>query len=216
MGIQKQIADTLSRSVCGGWDRTFLESILEQLSKGRQLSIKQKEALGKVLARNTAEDQKIHQGWKIDYEREYKVDGLVLAAYHSRLPYYRPMAHDILTNEIPNRTRFLKMYNNKYSKKVLAEHAKTPRYAVSEHIVPRTNFNIFKHVEVISNIQWSSQQTIIEKFKKRGGFVMKVEREVYSHAKGAKRYKILPVGEINPIIVEERFLKPMKLIGKEK
>ena len=54
------IEAALSRSVCGGWDRSFLESILEQIAKGRDLSVKQKQTLGKVLARNSDEAQKIH------------------------------------------------------------------------------------------------------------------------------------------------------------
>ena len=39
------IEAALSRSVCGGWDRSFLESILEQIAKGRDLSVKQKQTL---------------------------------------------------------------------------------------------------------------------------------------------------------------------------
>jgi len=35
--------------------------------------------------------------------------------------------------------------------------------------------------------------------------------EIQSAAKGAKRYKLLPIGETTPIIVEERFLK----VGKK-
>ena len=35
--MESQI-EALSRSVCGGWDRGFLESILEQIGRGRKLS----------------------------------------------------------------------------------------------------------------------------------------------------------------------------------
>jgi len=52
MSMEQKITETLSRSVCGGWDRGFLESILDQLAKGRNLSVKQKQSIGKVLARH--------------------------------------------------------------------------------------------------------------------------------------------------------------------
>jgi hypothetical protein len=48
--MQDEIKEVLSRSVCGGWDRGFLESILEQLEKGRNLSEKQLDTVTKVPA----------------------------------------------------------------------------------------------------------------------------------------------------------------------
>jgi len=74
VAIEKLIEETLERSVCGGWDRGFLESVLSQLSKGRSLSAKQKQTLGKVLSRNTEEDQKVHESWTTVYESRYKAD----------------------------------------------------------------------------------------------------------------------------------------------
>ena len=107
---QRKIEETLSRSVCGGWDRGFLESILEQMSKGRELSIKQKQTLGKVMARNSAEAQVNHDKWETDYLEKYQADAKILAQYHSRQPYYRPMAADILAGEVPQMQKFLKMH----------------------------------------------------------------------------------------------------------
>ena len=207
MSNQKKIEETLSRSICGGWDRTFLESILEQLSKERALSIKQKQTLGKVLARNTPEDQKKHENWQIDYEKEYQADALVLAAYHMHQPYYQPMAQDILARKIPERAKFLRMHDNKYSKKVLSQHKAINKYCVGEYIMPRASFNSYKHCDTGVDMIWANQQNLIENFKKRGGFILEVCEEIYSAAKGAKRYKLLPIGSTIPIIIEERYLK---------
>jgi hypothetical protein len=110
MNTEKKITDALSRSVCGGWDRGFLESVLEQISKGRELSIKQKQTLGKVLARNNEDSQSAHDDWEAVYSSEYKQAAQILAAYHMRQPYYKPMATDILAGRVPERTKFLKMY----------------------------------------------------------------------------------------------------------
>ena len=133
MSYKQKIEETLSRSVCGGWDRGFLESILSQMSKDKKLSVKQKQTLGKVLARNTAEAQKFHEGWRETYNKDYKADARVLATYHKQQPYYRNMAEDILSDRVPERSRFLRMYENKYSKKVLSQYHIAPRYATGEY-----------------------------------------------------------------------------------
>ena len=208
MSTEKKINEALSRSVCGGWDRSFLESIMDQLAKGRQLSVKQKQTLGKVLARNDEESQKTHDGWEDEYLENYREDAMVLAAYHSRQPYYRPMASDILAGQTPQRFKFLKMYNNKYSKKVLAAHEAEPRFSVSDHVLPRANMSPYKDIEVeIDNISYDMRSGGVSRFKKNGGFIMEVCPEIYSHAKGSKRYKILPIGATIPLIIEERHLK---------
>ena len=209
--IKAKIEETLSRSVCGGWDRGFLESILEQLAKGRDLSVKQKQTLGKVLARNDKEAQKVHDNWADVYEKEYKSKALVLAAYHAHQPYYKPMSADILRGMVPERGKFLRMYDNKYSKKVLSQHDADAKYAIGDYLLPRSGFSSYKSVEFPSDMVWAQQNKVVQSFIKRGGFVVSIEGEIRSAAKGAKRYKLLPIGETISIIVEERFLKKGKV-----
>lgn len=209
---EEKITDALSRSVCGGWDRSFLESILQQIARGAPLSVKQKETLGNVLARNTEKDQLRHKNWSVDYEREYTKDAQILAHYHSRQPYHQEMAKDILSGHVPERNKFIRMHSNKYSKKVLREAERNARFKAGDYVIPRAAFNHYKDCEFKSDMVWSHQNRIIKNFQKRGGFVIKVCPEIYSAARGAKRYALLPIGETMPIIVEERFLK----VGKKK
>ena len=210
MNRRQKIEDALSRSVCGGWDRSFLESILEQTAKGRDLTTKQKQTLGKVLARNDDVAQEVHENWTAVYETQYKAAALILGSYHTRQPYYRPMAADILAGKVPERNKFLRMYENKYSKKVLSQHAATPKYQVGQYVRPRATFNSYKHMEFVNDVIWTRQNSTVQNFNKKGGFVMEICEEIYSCANGAKRYKLLPVGETMPVIVEERFLKKAK------
>jgi hypothetical protein len=210
MSYELKIKEALSRSVCGGWDRRFLESILEQLSKGRDLSAKQRQTLGKVLARNNDEAQKTHENWSTVYELEYKNDALILAEYHSFQPYYRPMASDILANHVPERSKFMRMYDNKYSKKVLIQARSAPKFKVGSYVMPRANFSAYKNVELPMDMTWANQNKIVEGFAKRGGFILEVCTGIRAAAKGAKRYKLLPIGETIPFIVEERYLKKGK------
>jgi hypothetical protein len=207
MELIKQIEATLSRPVCGGWDRGFLESILQRITTGRAITPKQKQTIGKVLARNSSDDNKSHHLWCEIYEKEYKPSALILAAYHARQPYYGPMAQDILAGKVPRRNHFLRMYDNKYSKKVLRQHTAPPKYEMGTYLLPRKNFDTYKHVEFEGDMIWAHQNSILQNFKKRGGFVLNICAEIHSAAKGAKRYKLLPIGETTPFIVEERFLK---------
>jgi hypothetical protein len=116
------------------------------------------------------------------------------------------MAADILADKVPEYKKFLRMYNNKYSRKVLVAHTQAPRYAVSTHIQGRASLNAYKDIE-IDSVVWTTQSAVVEKFKKHGGFIMEIRPEIYSHAKGSKRYKILPIGATIPLIIEERHLK---------
>ena len=59
--MEQLIKETLSRTICTGWDRGFLESILEQLDKGRQLSTKQRDMLEQVMDRNDEDSQIAHR-----------------------------------------------------------------------------------------------------------------------------------------------------------
>ena len=171
------------------------------------MSPKQKQTLGKVLARNNEDAQRQHETWGDTYAKEYRTAALVLAKYHTHQPYYRPLAADILADKVPERNKFLKMYQNKYSKKVLSQHAEPPKYEVGDYLLPRATFNSYKHVEVPSDMIWSQQNKVMKRFSSRGGFVIEVCSEIRTAAKGAKRYRLLPIGETIPIIVEERFLK---------
>tara|TARA_B100000131_G_scaffold306428_1_gene333523 strand:+ start:94 stop:735 length:642 start_codon:yes stop_codon:yes gene_type:complete len=208
--IKDKIEESLSRSVCGGWDRGFLESILEQISKGRELSVKQKQTLGKVLARNSIEAQQVHDNWENVYQKQYRHDAEILAWYHSHQPYYKPMASDILNGRTPQRTKFLKMYENKYSKKVLAQAHAESKYQVGDYLVPRATFNSYKNAEFPADMIWAQQNIVIQAFREKGGFVVEVCSGIKSAAKGAKRYRLLPIGSTTPVIVEERFLKKGK------
>ena len=44
-------------------------------------------------------------------------------------------------------------------------------------------------------------------FLTKGGLVIRVLDVIRSAAKGAKIYKILPIGSTIPVIIEERFIK---------
>ena len=83
------------------------------------------------------------------------------------------------------------MCENKYAQKVLAIAKAEAEYAVGSDVEFRSPALSYrtKHLASVPCL-------VIETLK-----------EVYGHAKGSKRYKVLPYGEIEPILVEERQIK---------
>lgn len=211
--MENEIKQALSRSVCGGWDRGFLESILEQVAAGRKLSTKQVETVSKVLLRNGEANQVMHDKWADTYVREHSREAMCLANYYSRTGYFRELSKDIIAGEVPDYVAYTKMSQNKYAQKVLEAHHATPKYALGALVTARANF-VSSHAyfdrEDTSRLPWVTVNEVLNKFKTRGGFIMEATDIVRSAAKGAKTYKILPIGASYPIFVEERYIKTQK------
>tara|TARA_R110000796_G_C14400854_1_gene417604 strand:+ start:81 stop:398 length:318 start_codon:yes stop_codon:yes gene_type:complete len=101
------------------------------------------------------------------------------------------------------------MYENKYAQKVIEESARPAKYEVGTYILPRASFSSMcaDFSDIGAVLPWATTNDIIQKFDKKGGFILEVCEEIYSAAKNSKRYKILPVGATMPFVVEERRLK---------
>jgi len=203
---REEIEVSLALSVCTGWDREFLESVIAQMEKGRTLSGRQEQVIKDVLARNTPADDKAHATWAIDYAEQYASRAKVVATYYARTQYYQAMALDILKGSVPERKAFLRMMDNKYATKILEEAARPPRYTPADHIAPRAAFDSSR-AEAPEGTPWEARKEVFMKFGKNGGFILEVCGEIHSAAKNSKRYKILPIGATFPIIIEERYLK---------
>lgn len=208
--METEIKQTLSRSVCGGWDRSFLESILDQIARGRKLSEKQVTTVSKVLLRNGEAAQATHDEWENVYHAEYATEAKWLAAYYSHTGYFRELSRDILSGAVPDRRAYIKMSSNKYAQKIIETHKASPKFAAGSLVAARASFDTGKAYfdrEDTTRLPWPMVDDTLSKFKTRGGFVMEVTDIVRSAAKGAKTYKILPIGATNPIFVEERYIK---------
>jgi len=198
---------TLSRSLCQGWDRQFLLSIQGKLEGGKTISKRQHEVLAQILDKCSDSNEKKHTDWGHTYHAKYKADAMVLAHYHITQRYYNDISSVIMDDGVPSKHKFKRMYNNKYSQKVLAEYAKKPRLPVGEYVLPRSHCNSYKNIESHHISNYDVSRGCVKRFMKKGGFIVGVEEHIHSAAKGAKRYRILPPGKPHYIIIEERFLK---------
>ena len=212
----KQIYDRLGKikglPTCSQWAEGFAESIRQQMDKGRTLSDRQKVVCLKILKENNKEAQKSLANWESEYNMHHKKKANQLALYYkSQTPsYYGDVVKDILEGKVPIRGKYLKMRNNKYAKKVLAELERAPRFGSDDHIIPNSKFlngYSFNHSMMMARDGRYVAPDERTNFKKRGGIVLGVDDKILSAAKGSKRYLVLPFGSANTYWVEERFLK---------
>jgi|15BtaG_2_1085339.scaffolds.fasta_scaffold08569_4 hypothetical protein len=205
--LSDKINTTLMRSLCQGWDRTFLVSIQGKLENGATVSKRQMEVLSQIFDKCSEINQKKHEEWGEVYHSRYNKEAPALANYHITQRYYCDIAEVILEGGVPAKRKFMRMYENKYSQKVLKQHAKPARLPLGEYVKPRSNTNSYNNVESYHITEYAVARDCVERFMSHGGFIVGIEEYILSAAKGSKRYRILPPGKPHYIIVEERFLK---------
>lgn len=205
--LADNINAALSRSLCQGWDRKFLLSIQAKLEAGKTISKRQHEVLAQILDKCSDSNEEKHVDWGYVYRAKYQTDAVVLAHYHITQRYYNDISSVIIDGGVPSKHKFKRMYNNKYSQKVLTEYNKAPRLPLGEYVLARSGCNSYKNIQTHHINDYSSARDCVTRFMKDGGFIVGVEKHIHSAAKGAKRYRILPIGKPHYIIIEERFLR---------
>jgi len=193
--------------VASEWAKGFSTSIIEQLNKGRKLSEKQMFHVNKIIEQNSESALAEAAEWETIYREKYEKDAKYLAGYYMSTSYFRSIVNSIVSGEVPSRRGFLKMYGNKYAKKVLAEREKPARFDARTHVVGNSKYRQDKLIWTRNNDDWRLRSEAVKKFDNHGGFIVGVDNYIRSAAKGNKVYKILPVAGKIIIYLEERFLK---------
>ena len=197
---------------CSQWAEGFADSIRDQIKRGRTLSDRQKATCHKILKENSEEANLELANWATEYEMHHKKKAKQIATYYKAQSggYFRDLVKIILADEVPPRGKYLKMRNNKYAKKVLAEIERKPRFSTEDHIIPNSKFMdgySFSHPMMSGRNGSFVSSDEKSNFKSRGGIIIGVDDKIVSAAKGAKRYLVLPFGSAETYWVEERFLK---------
>ncbi len=186
------------------WSRGFCESIVEQINRGRRLSEKQMEVLTRIFNENTPEQVEKLNAWPEEYQNIWSDKAEILAFYYSKTPYYQQAVQDIQNGLVPQRNQFNKMLNNKYALKVLAEAVRPPRFNLGHCVAGNASCD---PQDLSTDDSGRLSRHVYSDFKARGGFIIEISRLITSAARGAKRYKILPMGSTITFWVEERHLK---------
>lgn len=119
---------------------------------------------------------------------------IIAAYYKAGGTYYLGLAEKILAGEKPTRKQYRNMCENRYAQSVLKEYYRAPKFEIGEVVYPKSNM-----------------PHRLAYMLRRGGLIMQANAgPIESHAKGSKKYLVLPVGEAYGELVEERWLKTRK------
>ena len=188
----------MSEVVQEGWNKGFIESLTIQCANSgpTELSEKQIAVLANIETQHSPEYITANQRWAKEYSPTKKKIAKVCAQYYmSNPPYFGDLAAKILGSDdfVPTRKQWMSMCENKFAKRVVKSTFSEPKYPIKSMVAPR------------STAPWDLKKN----FKR--GFVLDTDTApVTSAAAGSKRYLVLPVGEMKPIDVEERYLKKDK------
>lgn len=211
--IYDRLGEVKKLPTCSQWAAGFAVSIRQQIDAGRALSDRQKIVCHKIFKENNEEAQRSLANWEEEFRTQHKSDAIRLATYYKAQTagYYGDVVKDILDGEVPTRAKYLKMCNNKYAKKVLAEIKRAPRFGIDDHVIPNSKFRVgFSFTSSMMSPRGGERwvdDAERSNLKKRGGIIIGVDDKILSSAKGAKRYLVLPFGSASTYWVEERYLK---------
>lgn len=191
--IEARCTLMIERTAEKSWDRGFVESVQGQNANGRALSPRQLEILTKIESRHSNEALAAARGFADSYDAAKRERMVRMANYYSGTPYFRDLSDRVLTDSkfVPTKKQYDSITGNKYAAKVLAGYASEPAYAVGATVQARGGQTPSK----------------VRHALKVGGVVLSVDEAIKSACKGNRMYKVLPIGSVKPLAVEERHIK---------
>ena len=187
------------------WDAGFVESVLSQLNRGYSLSPNQTKTIDSIVERNSPEALERAANWDSEWDDEKKQIAKTIAEYYQEHGYFRDLVKEILDSKDNNFKMTERQYNamccNKYAEKVLDAKNAAPLYPVGSMATLRTN---------ITGVNIGGIRTAHRRAKTDLVVVLSTDEPIKSAAKGCKTYKVVFVGDSEPVTIEERDLKRMK------
>ena len=190
------------------WAAGYVESLISQVKGDRRLSDRQLEILKKIEAEHDDAALAERQKWIESYTNnpDLRADAIVVANYYMSTGYFKDTARDIINDDtfIPTYSQYNKMVKNKYAQKVLASHHAPAKYEAGQLVTFRAN--------APTNSRYLDGGIL-----KRNVTMMVIETDaapITSAARGAKVYKLLPVGKASTLEVEERYIMKARKLKK--
>ena len=188
-GLGEQLTD---------WQRGFIESVADQYKRRDYLSDKQHATIEKIVAAHDPAAVKARNAWRSSYDEEKQALMRLAAEYYvANPPYFGEVARKILNDPayIPTEKCFVKMTQNKYVQRWIAQREAGPAFAKGQLVRFRRNRLVGQYVG--------------SRFKGTLAVVCNVGDQV-SATKGSRSYQVLPIGQAKPLTTEERFLMRSK------
>jgi len=191
--LQKEDLDNRSKE--------FVESLADYYKMKGGLTENQLGYFEKIESRFSPQEKIKLKEWAKEYKKDYLADAQIIANYYLKTGYYVATATTILNDEsfLPMKKQIHKMINNKYAQLVLENHKKEPKFEKNQLVQIRTRAGSF------------TRDTHLRRMGNRLCFVLENTLPIVNAVKGGKRYNLLPMGESNAIVADERnLIKPNK------
>jgi hypothetical protein len=194
----------------------FLNNIKKQ-TRDRALSPGQRKYLQDIETSCSTEKIKEADDWVLNYNDDLREIALICAEYYEHAPdgqsYFREVRRKVIDNpkgHVLSKKDFTKMCMNKYADKVIRERQSEPRFAKGQMVELRAS-NRIDMVPTETRAE-STRYYKIYRQAARGekvmGMILEVNaRPIYRSTVGGKVYKVLPIGDSNPIFACEKDLK---------
>ena len=182
------------------WDFGFASSLRDQTKEGRTLSPRQTEILEKIEANHSDEVLAANKDWAESWDAEKAERLQIVAAYYYRNGYFQNIVASAMADPewVPTQKQYSAITGNKYAQAVLANALEEPKFAAA------------------SMVEFRKAGRVRYGLRGKPALILRALPEVQTHAKGGKRYEVLPVGQANPVICEERDLKKARKSKKVK
>lgn len=191
--VQKEDLDDRSKE--------FVESLTHYYKMKGGLTENQLGYFEKIESRFSPQEKIKLKEWAKEYKKDHLADAKIVANYYLKTGYYTTTATSILNDElfIPPKKQIHKMIGNKYARLVLENHKREPKFKKNQLVQIRTQAGSF------------TKDSHLRRMGNRLCFVLENTLPIVNAVKGGKRYNLLPMGESNVIVADERnIIKPNK------
>jgi len=183
------------------WEGRFLDSVREQIDKGRTLSHKQLDIVHRVEAK-VEKALKGDPEWEAQWTDEKASDFKTACTYYNNAPvrYYSYILDWALANpdKVPPAHYYKKVVENKYAQKIINGLKLAPKYPAGETVMLRSNAR-----QSLGYSEWQN-------FKNLPLFVIEATTRAVSAAAGCRIYSLLSSTSAEMLEVEERWIKKWK------
>ena len=182
------------------WDFGFASSLRDQTKEGRTLSPRQAEILEKIEGNHSDEVRAANERWAAEWDADKAQRLQIVAAYYYRNGYFQSIVGSAMADPewIPTQKQYSAVTGNKFAQAVLTNSLDEPKFTIA------------------SMAEFRKSARVSYGLRGKPALILRVLPEVQTHAKGGKRYEVLPVGQSTPVICEERDLKKARKPKKVK
>jgi len=189
------------------WQMSIMKSFRLQVLRGATLSEKQTKILDDV---RQASNPVTQAAWKVEYKADYKEMADKLYEIYKDSQYWSNLWDVIGDGEVPDKSRFLRMFNHNRIQGLIKNMSAVPKYSVGDYVFTRAGATSWSKLYKIRRRN-DEDRSIIYPFL----HILKVNPTLpTTYARGGNTYLVNPVGTMETIVVEEREIR--KISKKER